>query len=77
MAKTPKKKAVQAKTTIIAWNDERIMIQIVDDHDADRVLLAMRKQLGHQDEDHRWSTMDGAGLVTLYSDRLVFSESEE
>lgn len=76
MAKTPKKKAGQAKTTIIAWNDKRIMIEIVDGYDADRVLLAMRNQLGHQDEDPRWQTMEGTRLVTLLSDRLVFSESE-
>lgn len=76
MAKTPKKKAGQAKSTIIAWNDKRIMIQIVDDHDEDRILFGMRNQLGHRDEDPRWQTMEGTRLVTLYSDRLVFSESE-
>lgn len=32
MAKTPKKKSSRAKSTLIAWNDKRIMIDIVDDH---------------------------------------------
>lgn len=76
MVKTTKKKGRQAKTTILAWNDKRIMIDIVDDHDAGRVLLGIRNQLGHQDEDTRWQTMEGTRLVTLLSDRLVFSESE-
>lgn len=76
MAKTPKKKAVQAKTTIIAWNDKRIMIEIVDGYDEDRILFGMRNQLGHRDDDPRWQTMEGTRSVTLLRDRLVFSELE-
>lgn len=76
MVKTTKKKGRQAKTTIIAWNDKRIMIEIVDDDDAGRLLLAMRNQLGHQDDDPRWQTMEGTRSVTLLRDRLVFSELE-
>lgn len=76
MAKTTRKKARKAKTTIIAWNDKRIMIEIVDGYDEDRILFGMRNQLGHRDDDPRWQTMEGTRSVTLLRDRLVFSELE-